>query len=108
MIACEAATFPPSASASWVLENTEFNEGVDLREYEGFGTTIFLLDSGSVDMNNSVTDAIVQLRDPTYEDDGLFTCTVDNGVKESVQSVRLRVKCKLSKYYHVVYSGGRL
>ena len=93
MIQCEGESYPP-ATTTWELTNPEFPDGQNLVEFTGFNSSIFLLDSPSNSNFSMVSEAIVQLRDPAYEEDGVFTCTVDNGFNSISQSVRLRVKCE--------------
>lgn len=85
-IRCEALSFPP-AIVSWILTSEDYPNGTNLLSLEQFNLT----DSGE-NLTLS-TDAIVEMRNLRFEDDGNFTCIVENGVAVSTRYFRLRVKC---------------
>lgn len=90
-ILCEAESFPP-ATATWLLTSEDHPNGTDVATL----TDKFNLANSGEGMTFTF-NATVEMRNLSFEDDGIFTCTVGNGVGEIVtRSFRLRVKCEPS------------
>lgn len=87
-VRCVALSFPP-ATVTWILTSDEHPNGTNLLALDQFNLT----DSGK---NLTFTeDAIVEMRDLHFEDDGTFVCRVTNGLAEATRVFRLRVKCMI-------------
>lgn len=113
-IRCETKTFPPS-SVSWVLVNEEHpceeeeegEEGgrcginvqqvVNLRNFN-----LMLLDYGTKENLTLSTNAIIEMLDLQYDNDGNFTCTADNGYQSETRTFILRVKSPLRPLWPAV------
>lgn len=85
-IRCEAFSFPP-ASVTWILTSEDYPNGTNLLNLEQFNLTT------SGENFTFSENAIVEMRNLRFEDDGNFTCIVENGEAVATRYFRLRVKC---------------
>ena len=93
-IRCVAVSFPP-ASASWMLTSEDHPNGTNLLLLGQFNLTdSFPVENGL----NYTEDAIVEMRNLRFEDDGTFVCNVTNGIAEASRVFRLRVKCMMQTH----------
>ena len=95
---CESTTFPP-ATVTWKLvsedhpcpnEDVEDKCGVNVITLDD---VVFLPSTGNEENLTLTNDAIVRFLDVQYDQDGRFTCTVENDLMSSTRSFTLRVKC---------------
>ena len=113
-IRCETKTFPPS-SVSWLLINEEYPCEEEEEEGEGEGErrrcgikvqdldfdNLMLLDYGTMENLTLSTNAIIEMLNLQYDNDGNFTCTAENGYHSETRTFILRVKCESGFFLNI-------
>lgn len=88
-IRCETTSFP-AAEVVWTLDSDDY----DFQDVSNItnGDRFRLVNSGSIDNVTMTTNAIINMTNLQYTDDGNFTCTATNKYLSKAQWAVLRVK----------------